>query len=239
MFAGPNGSGKSTLIQEVKKSYPVGFFVNADEIESQIRQHKFLDTSYYSTKNVDQNEWMVFIGHLKKNDKRVDKKFPDVKFKDKFLVCKEEINSYQASIITEFFRFGLLKEEQTFSFETVMSHRSKVEFLKKAKEAGFITYLYFICTQDPKINLQRIKNRVEKGGHDVGEQTTIKRYFRSLDLLFEAFLLADRAYVIDSSNKNRDVILEKKKNNIHVHNQNIPEWVGHYLLDKIESHNRD
>ena len=32
MFAGPNGSGKSTLIEDVKKHYNVGYFINADMI---------------------------------------------------------------------------------------------------------------------------------------------------------------------------------------------------------------
>ena len=32
MFAGPNGSGKSTLIEDVKKYYNVGYFINADVI---------------------------------------------------------------------------------------------------------------------------------------------------------------------------------------------------------------
>ena len=36
MFAGPNGSGKSTLIEDVKKHYNVGYFINADVIEKQL-----------------------------------------------------------------------------------------------------------------------------------------------------------------------------------------------------------
>ena len=59
--------------------------------------------------------------------------------------------------------------KSTFSFETVMSHHSKVSFLKEVKQAGFKTYLYFICTQDPEINQKRVLNRVSKGGHSVDE----------------------------------------------------------------------
>lgn len=56
MFAGPNGSGKSTLIQEVKKNYNVGIFINADEIEAQLNQHKFLNTTAYSNKIIQQKD---------------------------------------------------------------------------------------------------------------------------------------------------------------------------------------
>ena len=34
MFAGPNGSGKSTLVEDVKKYYNGGYFVNTDIIET-------------------------------------------------------------------------------------------------------------------------------------------------------------------------------------------------------------
>jgi predicted ABC-type ATPase len=34
MFAGPNGSGKSTLIEEIRKTFNIGFFINADKIEA-------------------------------------------------------------------------------------------------------------------------------------------------------------------------------------------------------------
>jgi len=235
MFAGPNGSGKSTLINEVRKSYNVGFFINADEIESELKKRRFLDLSYYSSKPLAQSAWDEFVGKANQNDIRIDGEFPEVSLRDNFLICKDVLNSYHCSIIAEFLRNNLLDQDQTFSFETVMSHDSKVEFLRNAKEKGFNTYLYFICTQDPKINLQRISNRVEKGGHDVDAQKTVDRYYRSLGLLFDAFMIADRAFIIDSSNKNRDVVLEKKKNQIMVLKESIPEWVNKYLLDKIET----
>ncbi|AFL85057.1 hypothetical protein Belba_2503 [Belliella baltica DSM 15883] len=233
MFAGPNGSGKSTLIQEVKKNYKVGIFINADEIEAQLNQHKFLNTSAYSNKIIQQKEWESFINTIKMTDPRVGEQLPIINFTDEFLICKNGLNSYHAALIAEFFRIKLLEDDKTFSFETVMSHPSKIDFLKKAKSAGFTTYLYFICTQDYKINIQRIINRVENGGHHVDEQKTIQRYYRSLELLYDAFIIADRAFVIDSSNRNRDVIVEKNKNKITIHNQNAPTWVAKYLLDKF------
>jgi len=122
----------------------------------------------------------------------------------------------------------------TFSFETVMSHESKVRFLEKAKAFGFTTYLYFICTHDPQINVQRVKNRVIEGGHDVMETKIVSRYFRSLDLLCEAFLVADRAFIIDSSNKMREVFMEKKQDNVVIHQDEAPGWVDEYLLEKLK-----
>jgi predicted ABC-type ATPase len=236
MFAGPNGSGKTTLIEEISKSFNIGYYINADKIEASLKFKKYLECADFFPKNILQEEWGLF---LLKND--TDERFRSIDFKgiqikENFLVCNQEINSYHAAIIAEFFREKLLLENYTFSFETVMSHESKVEYLRKAKDNRFVTYLYFICTQDPEINVQRIKNRVIKGGHDVEIGKVKTRYFRSLELLHSSFLSADRAYIIDSSNKRRNVILEKRKNEVLLNQLNIPDWVAQYLLDKLKMH---
>ena len=80
-----------------------------------------------------------------------------------------------------------------------MSHKSKVEFLKRATEKNFKTYLYFICTPDPQINISRVQTRVLKGGHDVPQDKIRNRFYRSLGLLYQAFISSQRAFVIDST----------------------------------------
>ena len=61
----------------------------------------------------------------------------------------------------------LLKVRQTFTFETVMSHPGKVALLQQAQQAGYRTYLYYVATDDPEINVSRVANRVALKGHDV------------------------------------------------------------------------
>ena len=61
MFAGPNGSGKSTLIEEIRKSFNIGFFINADKIEAYLKSKKFFDCSEFSPNPVLQVEWEAFL----------------------------------------------------------------------------------------------------------------------------------------------------------------------------------
>jgi hypothetical protein len=77
------------------------------------------------------------------------------------------VDSYMASALVESMREVLLEWGKTFTFETVMSHRSKVEILQRARDAGYRTYLYFVATEDVEINVARVANRVELGGHAV------------------------------------------------------------------------
>lgn len=61
-------------------------------------------------------------------------------------------------------RYKCLHEKSDFVFETVFSSEEKLEFVKKAKEAGFFIRLFFVCTSDPAINVNRITQRYLDGG---------------------------------------------------------------------------
>ena len=101
-------------------------------------------------------------------------------------------------------------------------------------EIGFKTYFYFITTQDPTINIKRIGFRVSKGGHNVSEEKIIERYYRTMDLLYNAFVIADTAFIFDNSSEDdRSLLIEKKENKLYFLQENVPEWVKIYLLDKI------
>lgn len=234
MFAGPNGFGKTTLIREVAGRFDTGALVNADKIEFEINRKKYLDCGRYLTEEQTQDDWDVFMQDMGGDSRLSHLDFTGISIDENYLVARQEINSYHASIIAEFFRKKLLLEDKTFSFETVMSHESKVTFLSAAKSKGFKTYLYFICTQDPKINEIRVKNRVRKGGHKVTFEKIKSRYHRALELLCQAFLIADRAYILDNSGRTSQIIVEKDLVEVMVKKDEIPEWVGTYVLDKLK-----
>lgn len=61
----------------------------------------------------------------------------------------------------------MLDSDSSFSFESVFSHPSKIDELINAKRKQYKIYLYFIATEAPSINTERVSNRVQLGGHDV------------------------------------------------------------------------
>ena len=61
-----------------------------------------------------------------------------------------------------------------------MSDPGKVEVLRQAKGLGFRTYLYYVATDAPEINVSRVSLRVSQGGHDVPVDKIVSRYHRSL-----------------------------------------------------------
>ena len=232
MFAGPNGSGKSTLNSIISKEL-LGIYINPDEIEKEIIKYGFLDMKNYSIE-IDEKKIILFFEkhtlfikanlvdelHLLQFNKN------KINFKD---VC---INSYYASVCADFIRHELLELKKSFTFETVMSSKDKVKFLQKAQDYGYRTYLYFIATQDPIINVSRVKNRVNLGGHNVPKEKIISRYYRSLDLLSEAVKYSNRAYIFDNSSQEKLWIAQiNNAKEFEFKSENTPVWIYKYLID--------
>lgn len=117
-------------------------------------------------------------------------------------------NSYLASVLADAIRRELLHEGQTFTFETVMSSRDKVDFMKLARDQGYRVYLYFVATDDPDINIDRVRRRVMLGGHSVPDDKVRKRYRESIDLMSEACEVAHRAYIFDNSGSRHKLLVD-------------------------------
>lgn len=96
-------------------------------------------------------------------------------------------------------RYECLEQKTDFVFETVFSSAEKLEFVRKAKNAGFFIRLFFVCTCDPEINVHRVTKRFLEGGHEVPISKIISRYYKSLANAAQAIDIVDRAYIYDNS----------------------------------------
>lgn len=105
----------------------------------------------------------------------------------------------KAAQIAEERRIQALREGRDFAFETVMSTPEKVALMTQAKALGYRVSLFFVTTEDPEINVQRVAGRVANGGHAVEPDAIRRRYAATMDLLPAAFEHADQATVLDNS----------------------------------------
>lgn len=124
-------------------------------------------------------------------------------------------------------RYQCLEEKKDFVFETVFSSNEKLEFLRKAHEAGFFIRLFYVCTKSPEINVARIAKRYMNGGHEVPISKVISRYFKSLKLAKQAITFVDRAYVYDNSVEDQlPQLLYRTSEGVLVkrYTDDIPEW---------------
>ncbi len=124
---------------------------------------------------------------------------PDNIARDVFGDWNDRETVLKAAQYAEDWRERCLHEGRDFIFETVLSVPDKVEFIQRAKAAGFFVRFFFISTDTPYINVARIAQRVVEGGHTVPTDKIIARYARSIANGVEAAKLADRGYFFDNS----------------------------------------
>jgi len=98
-------------------------------------------------------------------------------------------------------RDDLLELRVGFCTETVFSDPvgSKLDFLERARAAGFFVTLVFIGLENPGISLGRVRQRVAQGGHDVPEARLLSRFPRTLKNLRGAVPIVNEAFLFDNS----------------------------------------
>jgi len=136
--------------------------------------------------------------------------------------------------LADYIRSILLNTCDKFTFETVMSHPSKLDFIRLAKSLGFRIYLYFVSLEDPIMNIARVEARVRQGGHDVPKEKIVNRYERTMNLLLDAIKLVDRAYLFDNSSTHPILFATSQHDEISMVNEEFaPDWFRKYVIDKL------
>lgn len=236
VFAGPNGSGKTTIVNDLKNKIKFGVYVNADDIEKEIKTTKSLNFKNYNLSITS----LAIQSYFKKSKLTPVKSnnpeyWQNISILNNKLVLNSrlKIDSYLAADFAEFIRQSLLKQNVSFTYETVMSHPEKINFLKLAKKENYRIYLYFISTEDPSINIRRVKVRVAQEGHNVKKDTITKRYYKSLENLKEAIKQTDRAFLFDNSNTASILISEiTNGEDVKVFDpEKAPNWFKKYVVE--------
>lgn len=241
ILAGPNGSGKSTIVKKIRSSYYCGYFVNADEIHKTLDEKKVLNLSSNYGLEITSESFDKYLSLEGKSwyEKASKENTPiNIYFSDNNIVLKEDQLPavYDAAIVADFIRLELLAQNNTFTFETVLSHPSKLDFLKNASQCGYKNYLYFVCTVSPSINIARVAQRVLLGGHDVPSDKILSRYYSSLALLSDLIPHTYQTYLFDNSSEHSEIklIAEIVNGSTFIpKTEEIPWWIDDYVIDKL------
>lgn len=250
VFAGPNGSGKTTVINKIRKQkvkgrlIDFGFYINADEIAKTLLKKPFAFEKFEISCLKREFKDIAMSSGL------VNDKFPENEFDNSFNILANKLYlkdsskvEYLAQITADYLRKKLLVLRKKFSFETVFSHRSKIDIMCEAAAQGYKVYLYFVSTSSPEINKFRVEARVKKGGHYVEPETIEKRYFRSMDLLYEASQTGYQVFFFDNSKEGDDssvLFAHFKKSGDDkkwdpIKKRSVPDWFITYYSKKIKS----
>ena len=151
----------------------------------------------------------------------------DIYARNLFFDIQDEKEKYLQAFEIEIIRKeNALKENRSFIMETVNSSDKNFNFYSRCKESGYKITVIFIATDFPEINIRRVEKRVSQGGHDVPQDKTISRYYKSIENAKPLFAFADDILIFDNSidNKSPELCYYKGKSVI-FKSDNIVNWI--------------
>lgn len=96
----------------------------------------------------------------------------------------------------------MLNKHSDFAVETTLATRTLLKTVRMAQKAGYTVTLLYFWLNSPELAIQRVRARVEAGGHDIPEETIRRRYHVGIDYFFhyyapvcERWILADNSQI--------------------------------------------
>ncbi len=82
----------------------------------------------------------------------------------------------------------LIKNNKDFAFETTLASKSYIKTIEKVKRLNYKVNLIFFWLESPELAIERVRLRVQEGGHNIPSKTIKRRYFSGLKNLFEFYI---------------------------------------------------
>jgi predicted ABC-type ATPase len=117
----------------------------------------------------------------------------------------------------------LINYNVDFAFETTLSTKSYVHFIREAQSKGYMVTLIFFWLNSPELAIERVKMRVITGGHNIPDDVVYRRYYAGIKNLSKLYLpICDYWLIIDNSEPPFQIIAEGVRiENIEIFNQII------------------
>ena len=107
----------------------------------------------------------------------------------------------------------LIEQKQSFSFETTLSGKLYLKIFNIAKKQDYQIHLIYLYLESPDFAIKRIKERVKHGGHYVDDKDVKRRFYRSLNNLFNLYWNIFNTIAIVNNSSTNPTITATMKNN--------------------------
>jgi len=126
----------------------------------------------------------------------------------------------------------LLARRCSFAVETTLSGRRYLQMVRHARSQGWAVGVPYIGLSGPELAIERVRERVNQGGHHVPAAEVHRRYHRSLKNLNIICQLADRLVVLDNSSvRNRmKRVLEIDRGIVVYRQRRLPKWLARWFV---------
>jgi predicted ABC-type ATPase len=101
----------------------------------------------------------------------------------------------------------LAESRRDFGFETTLSGKSYANLLHKLKGKRYRIHLFFLWLPNADLAIERIADRVRKGGHTIPEGVVRRRFHKGLNNFIKIYRpLLDSWFIIDNSRETSQMI---------------------------------
>lgn len=104
----------------------------------------------------------------------------------------------------------MVQDGLDFATETNLANRSLAQRIPRWQNAGYRVALLYLWVPSPEFAINRVRQRVLTGGHDVPEETVRRRYYLGIANFFSVYVpLVDRWRLLDSSGLGGPRLIER------------------------------
>ncbi len=128
----------------------------------------------------------------------------------------------------------LMEAGKDFAIETTLATRTHAKMIKEAQERGYIVTILFFWLNMPSLAIERVRLRVQSGGHNVSEDKIRRRYDMGIIHLFQLYLpICDYWIIIDNSNAPMIISEGGKDITTKIHNKTLFNQLINYERTRI------
>lgn len=111
----------------------------------------------------------------------------------------------------------LINRQEDFGIETTLATRSLLKMIREAKSKGYKVTLLYFWLSSPELAIERVRHRVEAGGHNIPEEVIRRRYKMGMGYFFKEYLpVCDRWILADNSEPPFTVVAEGGDIMVHI-----------------------
>lgn len=123
----------------------------------------------------------------------------------------------------------------SFTQETTLCGRSIIHNIHKAKANGYEVTIYYVGIASESLALERIRHRVENGGHGIPEEDVRRRFWESAESLVRIMPETDRIELFDNS-ENMRWVASIRRGKVKHQIKDIPSWAQNILNEEVHDH---
>jgi len=103
----------------------------------------------------------------------------------------------------------LIKLEQSFCYETTLASHTIAHIMSIIDQKNYIIRLHFLALSSTEIAIQRVRYRVEQGGHNIAIAVIKRRYYRGLANFFQRYQHSVDEWFMYNGEQNGEIIAAK------------------------------